>query len=298
MVRNGALPERVRAALIAFGGWLGGGIVAHFVSAGLSAAQSSGHDITALGRLFISEPTQLWIMALAAIVLTTWVIWPRGRKPVSANGSVPPLQSDETNELKAKVTRLTDEAYQANAARYEMRVERDGLTQAVQVVASQRDHAQAELRDLHRSIAETMVPRTTAQTLAQERDAYRERLGRLTPLVNLLRSVAALTTRLQSFKDDMEEVQVGDRDQELRDIDRIAEENATAFARDFRPDLVRLATDAKQRFGLVYPGLTDEALARDVRGQSSLDEGLQGLRDMKDKIRDMLLNEALEIDDK
>jgi hypothetical protein len=208
------------------------------------------------------------------------------------------IEGGDLNELKRTIDAQRDEVYQANAARYEMRVERAGLTQAVQVVASQRDHVQAELRDLHRSIAETMVPRTTAQTLAQERDAYRERLGRLTPLVTLHRYVAALTTRLQSFRDDMEEVQVGDRDQELHDIARIAEENATAFARAFRPDLVRLAADVKQRFGLVYPGLTDEALARDVRGQSSLDQGLQGLRDMKDKIRDMLLDEALEIDDK
>jgi hypothetical protein len=239
-----------------------------------------------------------WRVVVAILVTTIVgaVAWPATYRKPKVNGSL--NAADEVSDLKQKIIGLRDDVYQANDARDEMRAERDICKKELQEMTAQRDHVEGQWKTLLRNMDATMVSRSIADQLAEEGNALQRRLDGITPLVNFYRDVFALTKRLQSFRDNMEEVQVGDRDQELRDIARIAEENATAYASDFRPDLVRLATYAKQRFGLVYPGLTDESLVRDVRGQQSLDESLQSLRDMTGKIRDMLLNEALEINPK
>lgn len=211
----------------------------------------------------------------------------------------PAGHEDEVNKLKRTITTQIDEVYQANSARDEARAERDACKNELQNVAAQRDHVQGELRDLLRNIDDTTVSKITAQALVRERDAYRDQLRGLTPLVILHRTVAALAARLQSFRDNMEEVKItGNLDWESSEIARISDENAAAFSRDFRPDLVRLSTSAKQRYGLVHASLTDDALTREVYGSLGVDPYLQGLRELMDRIRDMIADEALEIDAK
>jgi hypothetical protein len=113
----------------------------------------------------------------------------------------------------------------------------------------------------------------------------------------MYRNISALTVRLQAFQDGMENIVVtGNHREELDQIARVNKENSTTFARDFRPDLVRLAADLRQHYGLVHLNLTDQFLSYDVYAAPNVDPYLLGLRDMIDKVRDMIVNKALEID--
>lgn len=262
---------------------------------------------SAVGHLvrgvFDQGPIVLFAVAVVFGLLYSLEPWTRNRFGGTQNAVAADVAArnnpDEVNDLKQEITAKIDEVYRVNRALEETRAERDALRAHVQDLTRQVEAVQSDWKATLRDVDTRMVTRDIANALAQERDDYRKLLDRLTPLVNLYHWAAAITTRLQSFRDNMEEVEVtGDHEEEARQIARIAAKNRVMFASDFRPDLVRLATDAKQQYGLVYPGLTDDVLARDVGGQQCVDPALQGLHDMTNKIRNMLADEALQINAK